>query len=205
MNSAPGPASAPAPRVRAVCVGRAERLRVGARTLLSGIRKTGVEGPVAAGPLGLAGDEQADLAIHGGLHKAVYAYPAEHLAFWRAARRAHGASLFDEALPPGFMGENLLVEGLREDALWIGDRLHVEGSSCVLRVTAPREPCGKFIAVMGFAEAARLMVREARCGFYLAVQVPGELRAGAALRLLPGTRGLSVAEAVRAKWARHRN
>ena len=161
--------------------------------------------PVQAAPLGLAGDEQADLNIHGGLQKAVYAYPSEHLAFWQEQRRARGVSLFDEALPPGFMGENLLVEGLLESEVWIGDTLHIEGSSCVLRVTAPREPCGKFAAVMGFAEAGRVMVREARCGFYLAVDAPGALQAGAALRVVPGRRGLSVADAVRAKWARHRN
>ncbi len=197
--------SAAAIRLLHVCVGQARPLTVGGRKLLSGIGKRAVAGPVAVGPLGLAGDEQADLSIHGGLAKAVYAYPSEHLAFWQAARREGGASLFDEPLPPGFMGENLLVEGLLESALWIGDRLHVDGSACVLRVTAPREPCGKFTAVMGFAEAARLMVREARCGFYLAVDAPGVLQAGATLRLTPGLRGLRVADAIRAKWARHRH
>ncbi|QTD45596.1 MOSC domain-containing protein [Ottowia testudinis] len=192
-------------RVLQVCVGAVRPLRVAGRTLLSGIGKAPVDGPVQAGPLGLAGDEQADLNVHGGLQKAVYAYPAEHLAFWQAARRERGVSLFDEALPPGFMGENLLVEGLLESDVWIGDELRAAGSSCVLRVTAPREPCGKWAAVMGFAEAGRLMVREARCGFYLAVDVPGPLQAGAALHVVPGRRGLSVAGAIRAKWARHRN
>lgn len=193
-------------RVLQVCVGTARPLRLpGGRTLLSGIGKAPVAGTVMARALGLDGDEQADPNVHGGLQKAVYAYPAEHMAFWRDQRRAHGVSIFDEALPPGFMGENLLVEGLLESALWIGDRLHVDGSACVLRVTAPREPCGKFTAVMGFAEAARLMVREARCGFYLAVDAPGVLQAGATLRLTAGQRGLRVADAIRAKWARHRH
>lgn len=193
-------------RVLQVCVGTARPLRLpGGRTLLSGIGKAPVAGTLMARALGLDGDEQADLNVHGGLQKAVYAYPFEHMAFWREQRRAHGVSIFDEALPPGFMGENLLVEGLLESALWIGDRLHVDGSACVLRVTAPREPCGKFTAVMGFAEAARLMVREARCGFYLAVDAPGVLQAGATLRLTAGQRGLRVADAIRAKWARHRH
>ena len=193
------------PRILSVNVGPARPLRVGGRTLPSGIRKTPVDGPVLAAPLGLAGDEQADLNIHGGLQKAVYAYPVEHMAFWQDQRRAQGVCLFDDALPPGFMGENLLVAGLLEAELWIGDTLQVEGSDCTLRVTAPREPCGKFTAVMGFAEAGRLMVREARCGFYLAVDAPGPLEAGALLRVVPGRRGLSVADAIRAKWARHRN
>lgn len=193
-------------RVLQVCVGTARPLRLpGGRTLRSGIGKAPVAGTVMARALGLDGDEQADLNVHGGLQKAVYAYPSEHMAFWREQRRAHGVSIFDEALPPGFMGENLSVSGLLETALWIGDRLQFEGSDCVLRVTAPREPCGKFVAVMGLPDAARTMVREARCGFYLAVDAPGTLHAGMALRLLPGARSYTVADAIRAKWAKHRN
>lgn len=192
------------PRARAVSVGAARPLTVpGGRQFLSGIAKQPVDGPVAARPLGLAGDEQADLSVHGGLHKAVYAYPIEHLPFWRAQRLARGLDA-PHALPPGFMGENLLLEGLLEDRLWVGDTLRLDGSSCVLRVTGPREPCYKFCAVMGFAEAARVMVREGRCGFYLAVDEPGELRAGMAVRVTPGQRGLSVMQAVHAKWAKHR-
>lgn len=160
---------------------------------------------MAVGALGLAGDEQADLNVHGGLQKAVYAYPSEHLPYWQAARQAGGASLLDEVLPPGFMGENLSISGLLEPKVWVGDTLHVEGSNCVLRVTAPREPCAKFTAVMGLPNAAQRMVREARSGFYLAVEVPGEVWAGSLLRLMPGPRRLSVAEAIRGKWAKHRN
>lgn len=204
--SGAAPESTPASaRLLSVNVGPARLLRVGGRSLLSGIRKSPVRGTVALGRLGLAGDEQADLNVHGGLQKAVYAYPVEHLPYWQAARRAAGATLFDEPLPPGFVGENLTLRGLLEPEVWIGDTLLVDGSACVLRVTAPREPCAKFTAIMGLRDAAQRMVREARCGFYLAVESTGELRAGMALRLLPGPRRLSVAEAIRGKWARHRN
>lgn len=203
--------------VHAVCVGLARPLRVdGGRTLASAIGKRAVAGPVPVYPLGLAGDEQADWHVHGGLQKAVYAYPAEHMAFWQAQRRQHGVPVAGaqdgagegggagDALPPGFLGENLRISGLLETQAWVGDTLHFSDSGCVLRITAPREPCGKFAAVMGFAEAARVMVREARCGFYLAVEKPGTLAAGMRFVLRPGSRGLSVAEAIRAKWARHR-
>ncbi|HOB66983.1 MOSC domain-containing protein [Ottowia sp.] len=194
------------PRIRSVNRALAAPLRLpGGRSVLSGIGKRPVAGPVAVGKLGLQGDEQADLNVHGGLHKAVYAYPAEHYAAWHAQRRAHGVSLFDEALPPGFLGENLTIEGLLETEVWVGDTLRFDGSACVLRVTAPREPCGKFIAVMGYAEAARQMVREARCGWYLAVDEPGELAPGMAMTLQPGRRALSILDAIRAKWARHRH
>ena len=195
--------TAPAIVVRHVNVGTARRLKVGERSVLTAIGKTSVTGPVAVGPLGLAGDEQADLSVHGGLTKAVYAYPAAHYAFWQAQRRERGVGLFDEALPPGFMGENLTIDGPLEHEVFVGDEWHFP--DCVLRVAAPREPCFKFNAVMGFAQAGRLMVREARCGFYLAVDAPGVLQAGATLRLTAGQRGLRVADAIRAKWARHRH
>ncbi len=192
-------------RVLSVNVGLTARLAVGNRTVPSGIRKTPVQGAVAVRPLGLAGDEQADLNVHGGLSKAVYAYPSEHLPFWQAQRREGGASLFDEALPHGFVGENLTLAGLLEHQVFIGDTLTFDGSDCVLRVTAPREPCGKFVAIMGLPTAARTMVREARCGFYLAVDVPGDLQAGMTARLHPGARSYSIPDAIRAKWAKHRN
>ena len=188
-------------RVLSVNTGIARPLRVGSRNFLSAIGKASVAGPVAVGPLGLQGDEQADPTVHGGLDKAVYAYPVEHLPFWRAQRLDHGASLFDEALPPGFMGENLSIEGLLEHEVWIGDELHFPG--CALRVTAPREPCFKFNAVMGLNTAGRLMMERLCSGFYLAVVRPGAIEAGQAFSLVPGVRGLRVSEAFAAKRLKH--
>ncbi len=188
-------------RVRSVNVGTARPMLVGGRRVLSAIGKQSVAGPVAVGRLGLAGDEQADLSVHGGLDKAVYAYPAEHLAFWQARRREQGVSLWDEALTPGFVGENLTIEGLLEADVWIGDELRFPG--CVLRVTAPREPCYKFNAVAGYAQASRDMLRHNACGFYLAVQQAGTLAAGQPFTLTPGPRALSVVEAFQARRVKH--
>lgn len=178
---------------------------LGGRSVLSGIAKTPVDGPVAVRPLGLEGDEQADLEAHGGLRKAVYAYPQEHLPFWVQQRREHGVQPFDAPLAPGFIGENLLLSGLLETDLWIGDTLHFDGSNCMLRVTWPREPCYKLCAVMGFATAARIMARQGKTGFYMAVEQVGSLRAGMSIRVTPGQRGLSLAEATRSRWAKQRN
>jgi MOSC domain-containing protein YiiM len=182
-------------------LGHTQPLLAGGRKVLSGIGKRAVTGAVQVGRMGLAGDEVADLSVHGGLDKAVYAYPAEHYAFWQAARREHGVSLFDEALPHGFMGENLTISGLLEADVYVGDVLQF--AQIALRVAAPREPCFKFNAVMGFAAAAKLMVTERRCGFYLSVAVPGELTAGEVFTLLPGQRKLSVADAIFGKRAKH--
>jgi MOSC domain-containing protein YiiM len=181
--------------------GQAQPLLAGGRKFLSGIGKRALQGVVAVGQMGLDGDEQVELSIHGGPDKAVYAYPAEHYAYWQAERRAHGVSLFDEALPPGFVGENLTVSGLSEDAVWIGDKLVF--AHCALRVTAPREPCFKFDAVMGFAQAGRQMVQTQRCGFYLSVQQSGTLTTGEAFTLVAGQRAMTVAQAISGKRAKH--
>lgn len=189
-------------RVLSINIGGVRPLRAGGRDVLSGIGKRAVQGPVAVGPLGLAGDEQADLSVHGGLDKAVYAYPVEHMVRWQELRRSCGVDLFDEPLPPGFMGENLTLQGLLENDVWIGDELHFAG--CVLRVTAPREPCFKFNAVMGTAQAGRFMADEGCCGFYLAVAQAGHIAAGDTFRVQRGTQGLRVSEAFAAKRVKHR-
>ena len=185
----------------AIQTGRVHPLMVGGRKLVSAIGKTTVYGPIEVGVLGLAGDEQADLSVHGGLSKAVYALPSEHLAWWQAQRQLHGATMFEEPLAPGYLGENLSLQGLLEHELFIGDRLDFGG--VVLRVTQPREPCGKFNAVMGYAQAAKDMVQSGRCGFYLSVEQPGVLHTGAVFQLIAGQRSVSVIQALQHKAWKH--
>ncbi len=181
--------------------GQVRPLLVGGRKLVSAIGKTAVSGPIEVGVLGLAGDEQADLSVHGGLSKAVYALPSEHLAWWQARRQARGATMFEEALAPGYLGENLSLQGVLEQDLYVGDRLDFGG--VVLRVTQPREPCGKFNAVMGYALAAKDMVQSGRCGFYLSVEQPGVLHTGAVFQLIAGQRSVSVMQALQHKAWKH--
>jgi len=182
-------------------IGQVRPLMVGGRKLVSAIGKTTVSGPIEVGVLGLAGDEQADLSVHGGLSKALYALPSEHLAWWQAQRQTHGATMFEEALAPGYLGENLSLQGLLETDLFIGDRL--DFGDVVLRVTQPREPCGKFNAVMGYAKATKDMVQSGRCGFYLAVEQSGRLQAGATFQIIPGQRSVSIAQALQYKAWKH--
>jgi MOSC domain-containing protein YiiM len=185
----------------AIQIGQVRPLMVGGRKLVSAIGKTTVSGPIEVGVLGLAGDEQADLSVHGGLSKAVYALPSEHLPWWQAQRQAQGATMFEEALAPGFLGENLSLQGLLEKDIFVGDRL--DFGDVVLRVTQPREPCGKFNAVMGYAQAAKDMVQSGRCGFYMAVEQTGRLQAGAPFQIIPGSRSVSVAQALQHKAWKH--
>jgi len=181
--------------------GQVRPLMVGGRKLVSAIGKTTVSGPIAVGVLGLAGDEQADLSVHGGLSKAVYALPSEHLPWWQAQRQTHGATMFEEPLAPGYLGENLSLQGLFEQDLFIGDR--IDFGDVVFRITQPREPCGKFNAVMGYALAAKDMVQSGRCGFYFAVEKPGFLQAGATCQVLAGSRTTRVTEALQHKAWKH--
>jgi MOSC domain-containing protein YiiM len=181
-------------RVLSVNVATARRIQVGDRVMLSAIHKRPVQGDVAVHPLGLEGDEQADLSVHGGLSKAVYAYPGEHYAFWRRMRALEQVSLFDEIydepLPWGALGENLTLAGLLEHELWLGDCLVF--ARCTLRVSEPRYPCGKFTAALAMPGAAKLMVREANCGVYLAVDQPGHIQTGETFQLVPGPRRQSL-------------
>jgi len=181
--------------------GAARKVQIQGRNILTAIRKSAAQGRVPVLPLGLAGDEQADPSVHGGLDKALYAYPSEHYAFWQEARRAAGVSDIDEQLPFGAVGENLTLQGLLEHGVWVGDILRF--AHCALRVVQPREPCFKFNAAMGYNNAVKDMALSGRCGFYLAVDEPGSLRAGDAFSLVPGPRQMGIPELFKAKLFKH--
>jgi len=187
-------------RVESVNLARAREVVIESRKVLTAIGKRAVErsaGPVLVGAIGLEGDEQADPSVHGGLAKAIYAYPREHYAFWQTVRAQARAAPWDEALAPGALGENLTLSGLLEDEMWIGDRLRLPG--CVLAVSEPRLPCFKFNAAMGFAQASKLMVQSGFCGSYLAVVEPGSIAAGDEIELVPGPREVCIRELFKAR------
>lgn len=187
-------------RILQVCTGRARPVSINGRTVATAIAKAPVEGAVRVGRLGLEGDEQADPSVHGGPSKAVYAYPQEHHAFWRTVRAQARVSMWDDELPPGLFGENLLLQGATEDRLWIGDRLVLP--DCVLAVSEPRFPCFKFNAAMGFPQAAKMMAQSGFCGSYLGVIEPGTLRAGDPVTLEPGPREVNLRELFKVRMSR---
>lgn len=193
----------PRPRLLAVCIGQVAPLLVRSseqaapKRVLSGIRKAVVSDAANpslhfVGALGLEGDEQCDLTVHGGISKAVYAYPHNHYTFWTQALEQHGGRV-DRFSAPGAVGENLSVEGLSEDTVYLGDEWAI--GEVVLRVTEPREPCYKFNAAVGWSGAAKAMVQRGCCGWYLSVIVPGVLAADSQIDVRPGPRRLSVQQA----------
>jgi MOSC domain-containing protein YiiM len=142
------------------------------RALTTGIFKAPVANRVAARKHNLDGDRQADLSVHGGPTKAIYVYPAEHYDFWRV-------ELPEIELTWGAFGENLTIEGLREDEVRIGDRFLI-GSS-VLMVTQPRMPCYKLAAKFNRDDMIKRFLESGRSGFYLSIVEEGEVGAGDAL------------------------
>jgi MOSC domain-containing protein YiiM len=161
-------------------------------TVKSGIRKRPVDGPVAVRLMGLQGDEQADLSVHGGVSKAVYAYPHEHYAFWQTVRAQAGVAAWGEALAPGSLGENLTLQGLLETELFVGDQLRLP--NCLLAVSEPRFPCFKLNAALGFRHAVKMMAQSGYCGSYLVVLEAGTVAAGDPVQLLPGPRDVNIRE-----------
>lgn len=152
-----------------VNVGLPQELTWRGETMLTGIVKAAVEGPVLVRRLNLEGDRQADLSVHGGPTKAVYAYPAQYYSDWR--------EVLDRAdLPWGSFGENLTIDGLDEEGACIGDVFQV--GRAVLVVTEPRMPCSKLNARFQRADMGKLLLRDLRTGFYFGVVEEGEVQAG---------------------------
>jgi len=183
-------------RLASVNVGLPREVEWRGGRVLTGIFKSPVEGRVRVHALNLEGDRQADLSVHGGPDKAVYAYPTEHYECWREA-------LPGVELPPGSFGENLTTEGLKEAEIRIGDRYRI--GSAVLRVTQPRMPCFKLGAKFGRDDMVKRFLASERTGFYFAVVEEGDVAAGDAIEPLErASHDVTVAEITRL-YARDRN
>lgn len=159
------------------------------KTVATGIFKRPVAGRVMVRRLNLEGDAQADLRVHGGPSKAVYAYPSEHYSFWRR-------ELPEMELPWGMFGENLTTEGLLESTVNIGDRFRI--GSAELIATEPRLPCYKLGVRFAREDIVKRFLRSGRTGFYFAVEREGEIGAGDTItRLARDKHGVTVADIVR--------
>lgn len=143
----------------------------------SAIGKLPVTDMVAVGALGLAGDEQADRTVHGGIDKAVHHYPADHYDWWRG-------HLGDPALlgAPGAFGENISATGLDESNVCLGDRFRL--GTALVEVSQARQPCWKLDHRFGTKGVMATVVKTRRTGWYYRVLEPGKVRAGDMLDLV---------------------
>ncbi len=158
-----------------VCVGLPREVNWKGRPVSTGIFKQPVTGRVMMRSLNLDGDKQADLTVHGGAEKAVYAYPMEHYAYWRQ-------ELPDEELPWGAFGENLTVEGLSETTVNIGDRFRI-GTAEVM-VTQPRFPCFKLNLKFGRDDMVKRFLNSRLSGIYFSVVQEGKIGPGDVIELV---------------------
>ena len=173
------------PRLRSVNVGRPKQISVRrGRALMSAIGKQPVEGRLRVEGVNVAGDQQADPRVHGGLDKAVYAYAREDAAWWEQQ--------LGRTLPPGMFGENLTTEGLDVSGAVIGERWRI--GTVVLEVAQPRLPCAKLGTRFGDLGMVKRFGEASRPGAYLRIVTEGELGAGDAIEVLsrPG-HGITVA------------
>jgi MOSC domain-containing protein YiiM len=162
-------------KVVSVNVGLPREVDWQGRKVVTGIFKEPVPGRVMVRPLNLDGDGQADLTVHGGVNKAVYAYPSEHYGYWRV-------ELPGVDLPWGMFGENFTTEGLLEDTVYIGDRFRIGEAEVI--ATEPRMPCYKLAIKFGRPDIIKRFLASRRTGFYFAVAREGMVGAGDAIELI---------------------
>jgi MOSC domain-containing protein YiiM len=176
-------------KLLSVNVGLPREIEWKGKIVRTSIFKEPVSGRVRVKKLNLEGDQQSDLTVHGGIHKAVYVYPSEHYAFWRK-------ELPEADLPWGMFGENFTTEGSLDDqSVFIGDRFRVGSAEFV--VTQPRMPCFKLGIRFGRSDIIKRFLHSGRVGFYLAVVQEGEVAAADSIELLArDRRGITVAEIV---------
>jgi MOSC domain-containing protein YiiM len=175
--------------VISVNVGRPQEHEWRGLRVKTAIFKSAVEGPVVVRNLNLEGDEQGDLTVHGGVDKAVYAYPHEHYAYWQS-------QLPNYPLTLGNFGENLTVEGLSEEAIHVGNQLQI--GTALFTVTQPRSPCYKLGIRFNREDMTRRFYESRRFGFYLRVLREGTVQAGEAVTVVREDPNLvSVADVIR--------
>ena len=165
-------------KVVSVNAGRAELMKIGARTVSTGIWKAPVERGYA-GTLGLSGDVVADEEHHGGLDQALYLYSCEDYAFW--------AGELGGVPEPGTFGENLTLSSFGPEPVRIGDRFRV--GAALVEATAPRIPCSVFAARMGEGNWVKRFAAARRPGLYVRVLEPGEVAAGDGVQRLRSENG----------------
>ena len=138
--------------------------------------------------MGIEGDQQADLSVHGGAEKAIYAYPCEHYPFWNDL--IEDATGEQNNFEFGQIGENLSTLGFDERTVWVGDIWRI--GEVALQVVKHREPCFKFNLHMRYRGAAKAMIQSAKCGWYLRVLSEGSMHAGQDIDVAPGPRTTTI-------------
>lgn len=154
--------------IESIAVGQPRTVSWKGEEVVTSIFKSPVPGPVMARGHNLEGDRQSDRKVHGGEYKAIYAYAAEHYAWW--------ANELGRALEPHNFGENLTIRGFDEPAVHIGDVFRVGGA--LLEAAAPRLPCYKLAIRFGDPRMVKRFTAAGRWGIYFRIAGEGAISVG---------------------------
>ncbi|MFB5600421.1 MAG: MOSC domain-containing protein [Nitrososphaeraceae archaeon] len=184
-------------RIISVNVGLPIQVNFGSELVTTGIFKNPVKHRVQLNKLNLDGDKQADLTVHGGIDKAVYAYPSEHYEFWKN-------EIKDFEYSWGTFGENLTTEGLFEDKVNIGDQFKIGNAKVI--ATQPRMPCYKLGVRFGRMDIIRKFMASERSGIYFKVEKEGEIGEGDKIELIKSDKNnVSIHDIVRLQTSESKN
>jgi MOSC domain-containing protein YiiM len=174
-------------RLLSLCVGHPKVIaHINGGPVLSGIAKQPVtRESVFVGTTNIEGDSQADLTVHGGADKAVYAYSADNWPWWEHEQM--------QPCAPNTFGENLTLEGADETQVAIGDRFR--WGDAELEICQPRGPCYKLALHTQRANTPAIMTISARSGWYFRVTREGEAKPHGALTRIHASTGPSVRDA----------
>jgi len=177
-------------KILSLNVGLPRRVLSRDREVMTAIFKSPVDGPLMLYRLNLNGDRQADLEVHGGTNKALYAYASEHYAYWRQ-------QLPEVDFTWGHFGENVTTEGLREEDALIGDVYRM--GQAVVEVTQPRMPCYKLGIRFGRDDMVKRFLASGRSGIYFSVVEQGLVNRGDAIeKISTQPDGISIRDVNRA-------
>jgi MOSC domain-containing protein YiiM len=177
-------------KVLSIQTGQPTTVRYGGRLVTTSIFKKPVDGPVSVGQLGIEGDTQSDLTVHGGVDKAVYVYPYEYYNWWKEQYPQFEYSY-------GAFGENLTISGLQESETNLGDTYKI--GTVVMQVTQPRSPCFKLGVKFNDPKMTSYFYKSQKFGFYLKVLEEGIIKPDDEIELLSKGDGMSIEQIVEAQ------
>jgi MOSC domain-containing protein YiiM len=156
-------------KILSINVSEPQKVVFNGKELITSIYKKPVSNKVAVSSQGIEGDRQADLTVHGGYDKAVYAYSYAHYQIWSEKLNSN----FTEY---GLVGENLTIDDFNEGDINIGDQFKI--NECLLQVSQPRIPCYKIGIKLNSRDFPRMFSQSGLLGSYLRVIHDGEITPG---------------------------
>ena len=153
-------------KILSINISEPKKIVFNGKELITSIYKKPIEGPIEVTDVGLIGDRQADMKVHGGYDKAIYAYSYKHYQTW-------SEEMNQEYNEFGLVGENLTIDDFDERKIYIGDELKI--GNCLFQISQPRIPCYKIGIKMNSRDFPKKFSQSGLLGSYLRVLEPGKI------------------------------